>query len=254
MTHRVFSRNAGSSRAIPVSRLIEDIQRDPFIPLHWGANQKGMQAFEECNNNLDFYDPVTGEHFGTMDREQAWLQGLEQAIILAKAYDKAGYHKQIINRILEPWAHINVLVTSDKWSNFIGLRDHKDAEPHIQVVAKRLREALEDSTPTYLNNREWHLPFITDEDRETGLHETSLIQVSVARCARTSYLTYEGKKPTIAEDMTLYGKLITSEPLHASPAEHQAKEAANRHEYNMLHGNFNPGWVQYRKLLVNESL
>jgi hypothetical protein len=37
MTHRAFSRNASSSRAIPVERLIQDVIDDPAMPVYWGG-------------------------------------------------------------------------------------------------------------------------------------------------------------------------------------------------------------------------
>ena len=49
MTHRVFSRNASSSRAIPVKKMIEQVRNNPAMPIHWGANQSGMQAKNELN-------------------------------------------------------------------------------------------------------------------------------------------------------------------------------------------------------------
>lgn len=105
MTHRVFSRNASSSRAIPVERLIEDVLRDTAMPIHWGKNQPGMQARKKHDA------PVLLD--GTfVSNENAWLAARDQAIEAARAFTKAGYHKQIVNRLLEPFAHINVVVTA----------------------------------------------------------------------------------------------------------------------------------------------
>ncbi len=261
MTHRVFSRNASSSRAIPVERLIADVERDPFVPLHWGKNQKGMQANEECDEPITLTDIGTNEQW-QVDREEAWLNLMADAVRIARAYSKAGYHKQIVNRLLEPWAHINVLVTGTQWSNFLALRDHKDAEPHIQLLAKEVRKAFEGSVPKKLGMGEWHLPFVEEWDRTQMLGTTqlrsneTLIKVSVARCARTSYLTYEGSKPTIEQDLALYERLVGSEPLHASPAEHQAtpdrlKTIGSGWSKEHLHGNL-LGWQQFRKMLPNE--
>ena len=44
MTHRVFSRNSSSSRAIPIQTMINHIKATTAIPIHWGKNQSGMQA------------------------------------------------------------------------------------------------------------------------------------------------------------------------------------------------------------------
>ncbi len=106
MTHRVFSRNASSSRAIPVSKLIDQIIANPAMPIHWGKNQPGMQASEEHNAEVIHEDP----EYRHMSKEEAWLAARDEAVKFAMAFDKAGYHKQIVNRILEPFSHfLNVL-------------------------------------------------------------------------------------------------------------------------------------------------
>lgn len=259
MTHRVFSRNASSSRAIPVRRLIQDILDDPFVPLHWGKNQKGMQADSEHAQAVNWYD-----HEGDLvpqAREDAWLSGLEQAAALARAFDEAGYHKQLVNRLLEPFAHINVVVTSSKWENFFELRDHPDAEPHFRILAQEIRRARDASHPVLLSLGEWHLPYISADWPHSVL---DAVQCSVARCARVSYLTTEGKEPSISEDLALYGRLVGSEPLHASPAEHQACARVLSQSFvkdfdvspliaDEVCGNFDHGWVQYRKILERVS-
>jgi len=245
MTHRVFSRNASSSRAIPVERLIKDVMDDPFVPLHWGANQRGMQATKECD------EPVM---LGLVNygRVGAWLVARDRAVEVARSFSEAGYHKQIVNRLLEPFSHINVVVTATEWSNFFALRAHPDAEPHIRLLAERMAEAQRGSEPEPLGWGDWHLPFVTEP---TGTAQDIL--VSVARCARTSYLTHEGKPSTPEEDIKLAERLLGSVPLHASPAEHQATPD-RRTEYPpfweapRLHGNL-VGWVQYRKTLEGES-
>lgn len=249
-----LSRNASSSRAIPVKRLIQDVLDDPYVPVHWGKNQKGMQADEEhdamvCMNGLIGFEP----------REEAWLRALNHAVEAAKAFDKAGYHKQIVNRLLEPWAHINVVVTATEWSNFFALRDHEDAMPEIRMLAQAMKKAMAESTPFRLELGGWHVPYVGyHEFGQIGNLGTS-IKVSVARCARVSYLTQEGKTPTIEEDLKLYDRLINSVPLHASPAEHQATPdelctvGVFSGEWNQkeLNGNLN-GWIQYRKTLPGE--
>lgn len=256
MTHRQFSRNASSSRAVPVKKLIQDILDDTAIPIHWGKNQKGMQADEECNEEIWFNQWWEKQGPGPYTREKAWIDARDNAIRHARAFDEAGYHKQIVNRLLEPFSHINVLVTSTKWANFFNLRDHKDAMPEIRQLARVMKDALKISKPKLLEPGEWHLPYW--EDYEGGYNETAL-KVSVARCARVSYLTQEGKKSTVEEDLKLYSMLIETDPLHASPAEHQAtpdkihfiKGIGKDWSATNLWGNFH-GWIQYRKTLRNE--
>lgn len=223
MTHRMFSRNASSSRAIPVKRLIEDVMIDPAMPLFWGKNQPGMQAYEEHNAKVYMTGP-TGEAEG-LRREEAWRWGLEHAISLAKAYEEAGYHKQIVNRLLEPWAHINVVVTATEWDNFFALRTHKTAQPEIQVLAKAMQAALEESTPIRSG---WHIPFC--KRGEYPWMENSLL--SAARCARTSYLTHDMKEPDYEADMKLARRLMEPEdsgPPHMSPFEHAAVESEGKY-------------------------
>lgn len=258
MTHRVFSRNASSSRAIPVKKLIQDVLDDPFIPLYWGKNQAGMQAGEEHNEMIPLWDDC--EYYRDSSREEAWLKARDHAVNFARAFAYAGYHKQIINRLLEPFAHISVVVTATDFANFFALRNHPDAEPHIQALARSMLAAYHQSVPRLLLPGEWHLPFIGDDEWETIDNQSLIIdrdvineklrQVSTARCARTSYRLHDGSFPPLEKDLELFADLMISEPLHASPAEHQATPAANA-ERGPLTGNFR-GWIQNRKLFANE--
>lgn len=281
MTHRVFSRNASSSRAIPVQRMIEDLRRDPAMPVFWGSNKPGMQAGEE----------LTGDELAFAKAH--WQSAMNYAIQHAETLMSFGLHKQIANRILEPWGHINVVVSATDYENFFTLRRHKDAQPEIKYLADLMYEARENSTPRLLLPGQWHLPFITKEDwsaarirakqnritRDEPMYDElvkPLIKVSAARCARTSYLTHDGKQTTVEEDLALHDKLVVAQPLHASPAEHQAtpdtkqEEGSCEHihftdscdELDMpcelwnnphLHGNLR-GWIQYRKTLPGEYI
>lgn len=273
MTHRVFSRNAASSRAIKTEKLIQSVLDDPAMPTFWGANQAGMQAAEECNESVrlssfasnaldpskyDGYEIWSKEEYGA-SREDAWLVGRDNAVELARAFNEAGYHKQIVNRILEPWAHITVCITSTSWANFFALRDHPAAQPEIQVLARAIHEAKEAATPEILDYHQWHLPYVTNEEKD-ALKVKDQIKLSVARCASTSYKTVDGQEMTIEKAIALNDKLLASEPLHASPAEHQAHpDHYEDFDWNGvkswaqpgLHGNFE-GYVQYRKTLRNE--
>lgn len=270
MTHRVFSRNASSSRAVPVEKLIADIERDPAMPVHWGKNQKGMQANEE----LDQWNKGRAHIF--------WLTAMKLAIHSAKNLIEAGAHKQIVNRILEPFSHINVVLTSTYWANWYGLRNHEDAQPEIRLLAQRMQDAQTLSKPVLLQPGEWHLPYIKANDWEIAYQTLRsqhpdtdeilgyqirdvLLKVSTARCARVSYLTHDGRETTLEEDFALYERLMERAPLHASPAEHQATpdfyQHNDMHKDNLVEGwkksnhwgNFY-GWIQHRKLLPNEFI
>lgn len=271
MTHRMFSRNASSSRAIPVEKLIQDVLDDPAVPWFWGANQKGMQAGEECDEQLiDFTVKTPGAHPGFICRESAWLAARDRAIEVARAFAEAGYHKQIVNRLLEPFSHITVVVSATNWSNFLHLRDHKDAEPHIQMLAREIRKALEGAEVRVLQPGEWHLPFVTLEDRQKigRRHEdvppgawvemcyNDGIRLSVARCASTSYKTVDGFDMTLDRAIALHDKLVAQDPLHASPCEHVAQADDYVEDFGFWsnpeqHGNFT-GFRQYRKMLPGE--
>lgn len=238
MTHRVFSRNASSSRAIPVSKVIQNILDDTAMPVSWGKNQSGMQAGEE---HKEFIYIDGKKHSPT----EAWYHARDKAIEVARAFNEAGYHKQVVNRLLEPFSHISVIVTATEWENFFTLRHHKDADPTFQVLAKVMRECMLNNTPVEQSH---HLPYITDSEREL-YRRVPLLKMSSSRCARVSYLTHEGKEPSIESDLALYDRLVGSEPRHASPVEHQG-----RSDYigsSELWGNFK-GFIQNRKVLEKE--
>lgn len=259
MTHRVLSRNSASSRAIPVEKLIQSAIDEPYIPLVWGKNQKGMQA---------------SEYFEGPEKEwlvREWLKDRDDAVERARKYAQFGCHKQIVNRILEPFTHITVLISSTQWNNFLALRDHHAAEPHIQLLAKEVRRELEraDNIQT-LQPGQWHLPFIEKADIDTatlllenpehgGSYEDLLIPLSVARCASTSYKTVDGFDMDLKRAVELHDRLVVAEPLHASPAEHVAqadncfgsRESTDVWGHPSEHGNF-VGFRQYRKMLANE--
>ena len=268
MYDRNLSRNASSSRAVPVPRLIEDIRRDPAEPLFWGKNQAGMQAAEEL-------DPAAKRL-----AQNIWRSNREACIRDALDLHALGAHKQLVNRLVEKHGYISVVVTATNWSNFFALRRHEGAQPEIRHLADLIWEAQQASTPKRLGLGEWHLPYVSDEElaaiRWVMFHEIpgivvplaelieaavpmsrvyeAAIKLSVARCARVSYLTHDGDRPSIFADLALYDRLVGSIPLHASPAEHQAMpDAQLRGEWvkRDLHGNLQ-GWQQYRKMLPNE--
>lgn len=248
MTHRVFSRNARSSRAVPTKRMIQDVIDDPFVPLVWGSNQTGMQAGAEIDNRvfLGGYEGILFDRVPiTYQPEQAWLWARDQAVIAATGFMEAEYHKQISNRLLAPFLHIDTLVTSTEWDNWFELRDHPMAEPHIEILAKEMRKAFNGSTPIELKFGQWHLPY-ADVNGDPDIE----IKLSVARSARISYAPFDGSASIDAE-LDRYKRLVGSRPIHASPAEHQAtpdRMIKGQWSNPQLHGNFK-GWKQWRKTL-----
>lgn len=230
MTHRVFSRNASSSRAIPVETMLKRIRSEPAGPEEWGSAKKGMQAGEEIAD--------------TETAKALWLKAAQQACDMAEEMLKLNLHKQIVNRILEPFMHIHVLVTATEWSNFFELRDHPDAQPEIRILAQKMKEEFSKSSPKILSPGEWHLPFVSEEER--GICIQDLLKISTARCARVSYLNHDGSKPDVVKDIELYNRLVGAKPIHASPTEHQATPVLLGGLY--WNGNFR-AWRQYRKII-----
>ncbi|MPQ56361.1 FAD-dependent thymidylate synthase [Duganella sp. FT27W] len=235
-----LSRNASSSRAIPVNKMIAATLADPAFFSHVGKNQPGMQAREEVS-------PEVKAQF-----KKEWI---ELAEIVGGFVDRwsngYGIHKQVANRALEPWQHISVIVTATELDNFFALRDHVDAQPEIRDLAILMKAALASSTPTLRTEdpgraTSWHLPYVTAAERlEYHGQPAYLAQLSAARCARVSYLTHDGQAPSVEKDIALFMSLVGSEPLHASPVEHQA--------YPLLLSdtrckNF-VGWQQYRQIV-----
>lgn len=284
MDDESFSRNARSSRAVPVKTMLNEVRTIPFVPWHWGKNQKGMQAGEECNELLFLHD--TADYW--INREKAWRLARDKSVQIAEAFMNSGYHKQIPNRLLEPFSWIDTLITSTDWANFLWLRDHADAEPHLQDLARLVNEALANCVQTgsyqMLKPGQWHLPYITDADWEEGLRDHSkpseedmqnhyqwLCKISAARCARISYAPFDGD-PSYERELERYNSLVTADRVHASPLEHQATpdtqhmlsidviddegrvqdtDTKLHWKQSELHGNFT-GWIQARKLVPNE--
>ena len=262
MTHRVFSRNAGSSRARPYKAIIDQVKTDPWGPLHWGANEPGMQANNE----------VKEVHWA----KNTWRLAAKIAAEQAEELAATGLHKQIVNRVLEPFTYIDVVVTATDYANWFALRLDEDAQPEIQQLAQAMESAMAASAPAMLKPGEWHLPYITvsdhtniqdylpyvitnNKDKPEKMLEL-LKKISAARCARTSYKAFDGKVASIDDDLALFDKLMSGNLKHASPTEHQATpDYINYWDGEIefvspwLHGNFK-GWVQYRKTIPNEFI
>lgn len=239
MTHRVFSRNAASSRAIPIATMIERATKQTAYPVYWGKNQKGMQANEELS---------------LKDQERAkalWLGAAETMARYAQELADIGVHKQITNRLIENFQNIEVVVTSTKWANFYALRNHPDAQPEIKALAAKMLEAHRASVPRIVKMGDWHLPFVTEDERNSLAPDVAC-RVSAARCARVSYLTHDKKKPTLQEDLDLFDRLMGGSVKHASPTEHQATMRGI--ESSDLGGNLGRDWVQFRKTIEGEYI
>lgn len=268
-THRVFSRNSASSRAIPIAKQVRRVLEDPYVPIEFGSNQPGMQAGP----------PLAGRARQAAERE--WLRARDAAVrhvlglvtdpdeisgeadlfeCLGRVEEALGYgdrpagwlnvHKQVANRLLEPFMWHTVIVTATEWDNFWNLRCHPDAQPEIRLIAEKMRAAMHDSVPAELDWDEWHLPLVHAEDRREEVSTEDLIKISAGRCARVSYLTHAGKRDLNA-DIELHDRLRASG--HMSPLEHPARSLTEAElEESEWCGNFR-GWCPYRKLIPSED-
>lgn len=260
MTHRVFSRNAASSRAIPVVKFRNDVIQNPVIPSHWGANKPGMQAGEELDDTLqdwlwpaEGFQPEIDLDGSVLPRtkltqracaEKIWMAARDFALKAHEALEKVGLHKQIANRIIEPWFHIQVLVSATEFQNWFGLRCHSAAHPDIQILADAMLEMYVTREPQEKAPSQWHLPF-GDQDLPEDMPVGEAVKICVARAARVSYKTYEGLID-YQKDIELHNRL--KESGHWSPFEHVAM-ATQRSDWS---GNFR-GWAQYRKMFQGEN-
>jgi thymidylate synthase ThyX len=269
-THRVFSRNSASSRAIPIAKQLRRVLEEPYVPIEFGSNQPGMQAGPA----------LAGEKLEAAEAE--WLRARDDAVrhvlalvagpgeispgegdlldVLARVErairDKSrpeewlNVHKQVANRLLEPFMWHTVIVTATEWDNFWNLRCHPDAQPEIRLVAETMRKTMAASEPAELAEDEWHLPLVRPEDREQVDSLEDLIKVSAGRCARVSYLTHSGERD-LGADIQLHDRLLESG--HMSPLEHPARPlSADEPAEGEWSGNFR-GWHSYRKTIAGEA-
>lgn len=233
LRHRVFSRNTASSRAIPIAHVIEQVRTNPFIPLHWGAAQGGMQAYKEVSEEAQ------------ADASSAWILLSRLACKTAETMSNdLGLHKQVVNRLLEPWVWVTEIVTATQWSNFVHLRCHEAAEPHAQKIAYMMRDAYNASTPTRLKEFEWHIPFCPEDE---SLPIEDKLKIATGRLARVSYNKHLEERD-YQKEIDLHDRLSNSG--HWSPFEHCARNDDNHGPG--AGGNFGDGWFQYRKFFQDE--
>lgn len=228
LTHRMFSRNSASSRAIPIKTMINNVLNDPVFPVWWGHSQAGMRADSELSN---------GERQICM---REWLEARDTAVKHVRKLNELNLHKQVANRILEPWMWITVIISATDWDNFFALRCHPDAQPELQHIAYMMRDLYNSSKP---NLAEVHLPLLQSSDISLDGQWDILKQICTGRCARVSYLTHDGKRDLQA-DIDLCQRLRESG--HWSPFEHIATAQPEASKY---YANFK-GWMQYRHELT----
>lgn len=224
-THRSFSRSSASSRAVPTKKMIERVLENPAMPVEWGVNKAGMSASE-----------ILSEEQAEFAKEE-WLRARDSAVQHVRAMQEFNVHKQVINRILEPFMWHTAIISATEWENFFTLRLAENAQPEIQATARCMFDAMAASEPIPVALAGWHLPLIQDDERSLPIETQK--KVSAARCARVSYLTHDGKRD-IEKDIELCSRLWQDR--HLSPFEHVATPSGDR----SFHANF-CGWVQMRK-------
>lgn len=241
MTHRMFSRNSASSRALPHGRFREQVLYDPALPVFWGSHQSGMQSFSELVRQQEVLD--------------IWNQARIQSIVWHEKLEQLGLAKQIANRLLEPWMWITRVVTGTNfaWANYFHLRCHYQAQHEAAEEAFKAADAYFSSIPKSLDYGEWHLPYIHDSEKILYENE-ALVKLSSARCARISFVRQN--EIDYKKELAIYARLTNpntprefdpEEPIHSSPLEHPAECTYE----SILSGNFK-GWLQHRKEIPNE--
>lgn len=282
MTHRMLSKNSSSSRAIPVGKMLGQIEENIAEPVYWGKAKKGMQADEEVDyQDLWWYKDIWKYTFEEVSYRVKQLVGEVQEF--------EPLHKQIPNRLLEPFQMMKVVITGTDWGNFFNLRIHKDAQPEICMLAYKIYKVMEWSKPQKLLQGQYHLPYVcnsyeiseegfpildtlaycTEDNKLLSLEEA--IKISAASCASVSYRT-EGM--TLEKADKIFDMLIKAEVIHSSPFEHLAtpiKQPCYITGVNEIHhetwedgvthmnkqgqlcsGNLR-GFIQYRHLLPNNT-
>ena len=268
-THRMLSKNSASSRAIPVKAMHEFIRDNPATPVSWGKNQPGMKASEQVGSNV------------ATEAEQIWNRAKDDALHWSDALaHKLAIHKQIANRITEPWMTMKTVISGTEWANFFHLRNHADAQPEIKALAEAMTVAYTTHLPVPLKPGQWHLPYITiAEYVPTGelqylnnnFDPISLEDAKIISASCCAQVSYRKNDDSFDKAKKIYDQLILSEPVHASPIEHQAtpmdinsmcRFEPDTWQPGVTHVSANSdlwsgnlrGWIQHRKLIRSEAV
>lgn len=282
-THKMLSKNSSSSRAIPISSVIEMIKESPAMPIHWGKNQSGMQSDGE----------ISREDIEAV--RNLWRNAAEAACDYAEALQLYSLHKEVVNRILEPFQIMKTVITGTEWANMFYLRNHPDAQPEFQMLAAMMEKALEDSTPVILEYDEWHMPYYGEGfwkasdyavnrrtghglevvDRKHGGH--TLREALMISSSCSAQVSFRKSDDTLEKAERVFGMLnigSKEDPAHGSPTEHQGTPikssmthlnnlgspetwqkgvTAYHKELGFMSGNL-AGWIQYRQTLPNHTV
>ena len=263
-THRLHSRNAASTRAIPLLKQIQMISDNPAMPIYYGKSQPGMQAGEELDSANRY------------KAESIIKEMMEFCSKKVKILNEIGLHKQHAGRYLEPWAWVKGVITATEYDNFFWLRVHEDAQPEIYELARCMKEAMDGSEQEVLRPGEWHTPYVghmADEFENLSYYVDNnghtemltleeALKVSSSCCAQVSFRLLNNSKDKAID---IYNKLVESKPVHSSPFEHQATPIENKLDWwetegtthidkyeNIWSGNLK-GWIQHRQLIPENT-
>ena len=255
----MLSKNSASSRAIPIAKMMELIDESPATPVFWGKNKPGMSASEE----------LTGDQLS--EAKIIWAEAKDTALEYVSRLDEAQLHKQIANRISEPWQMMKTIMSGTEWANILWLRNHDAAQPEFHELARCIQEEFDASVPQLLAPGQWHLPYVksvllgpTGQEFENGLILEQAQKISASCCAQVSYRKLDD---SIEKALDIYEKLVGMDRQHASPFEHLGTPMPVQQPWaiptpGITHrdikskfwsANFQ-GWIQYRKLLPNEAV
>lgn len=270
MTHRSLSKNSSSSRAIPIQKMLDQIESNMALPIYWGKNKSGMQAVEEVSE----FD----EAKSVLNWERSFNYTKERVLDMVDI----GLHKQVPNRLTEPFQMMKVVVTGTDWGNFFNLRIHPDAQPEICMLAYKIYKAMEESKPQKLLQGQYHLPYVcnsyelseegfpildtlaycTEDNKLLSLEDA--IKISASCCAQVSYRNTD---MSLEKADKIFNMLIKSDVLHASCFEHLATPIRNQDglingwDFGITHqnkqgqlfsGNLR-GWISYRQQLQDNT-
>lgn len=254
-THGMLCKNAESSRAVPIKNRIEQIRTNPYVPIHWGSNQAGMVAGEEIDSNVFFFREYIkcielgmkeedARKESTFRRDTAWEVTASEVASLMQAWDDAGYHKQIVNRIGEGFTTVKGVITATEWDNFFHLRRAADADPAIKELAdcmwKAKCEVEEKGLVEVLKPGEWHTPYVyhtrdclgnliymtqpfeSKDDGKTYVLPTvtleEALKISAVACGQVSFRKLDTSEETVDR---VWKRLMEGETIHASVTQHQ---------------------------------
>jgi hypothetical protein len=235
-THRAFSRNSESSRAISFAAQIAQVRTNPFIP---------ARVYKESTRMFgrELVDDITLFEF-----QSDWRVRALEAAAAAELDYKRGIHRQTASMILAPFSWKRVIITSAEWDNFFNQRCAVDALPEINDLAWSIYAAMQHSTPAQLDIGDWHIPYDPTPEEAPNETSTALVHrqiVSVANCARVSYGNL-GANKSMDEQLRLVWSLYNNK--HLSPFEHIAHvglDSSNRG----VSRNFAPPWEQFRAFI-----